>query len=130
GRRRGDQRREAPYEAAPEHQHERPRAEGPARRDPRSRPAAVGRQGHARMQPLRQADAGRPQDARQRPPRPRLPPLWRAAGGALMTSRLRERYRADVVPALQKQFSYGNPMQVPNVSKIVVNIGLGEARTT
>src|SRR5439155_6729560 len=46
-----------------------------------------------------------------------------------MTQRLRERYKADVVPALSKQFEYGNPMQVPRVSKIVVNIGLGEALT-
>ena len=44
-----------------------------------------------------------------------------------MTSRLQERYVAEIVPALQKQFEYGNPMQVPKVSKIVVNIGLGEA---
>ena len=46
-----------------------------------------------------------------------------------MTSRLRERYTAEVVPALQKQFEYGNPNQVPRVSKVVVNIGLGEALT-
>ena len=46
-----------------------------------------------------------------------------------MTSRLRERYAAEVVPALQKQFEYRNPMQVPKVDKIVVNIGLGEALT-
>ena len=44
-----------------------------------------------------------------------------------MTSRLHERYTAEVVPALQKQFEYGNPNQVPKLSKIVVNIGLGEA---
>ena len=44
-----------------------------------------------------------------------------------MTSRLRERYSAEVVPALQKQFEYVNPTQVPKVSKVVVNIGLGEA---
>lgn len=44
-------------------------------------------------------------------------------------SRLRERYRAEVVPALIRQFEYGNPMQVPRVSKVVVNIGLGEALT-
>ena len=44
-----------------------------------------------------------------------------------MTSRLAARYTADVVPALQKQFSYGNPMEVPKLTKIVVNIGLGEA---
>ena len=46
-----------------------------------------------------------------------------------MTSRLHERYAAEVVPALQKQFEYTNPNQLPRVSKIVVNIGLGEALT-
>ena len=44
-----------------------------------------------------------------------------------MTSRLAQRYRAEVVPSLQKQFEYRNPMQVPRVSKVVINIGLGEA---
>ena len=46
-----------------------------------------------------------------------------------MTSQLHERYRSEVVPALQKQFEYANPNQIPRVSKIVVNIGLGEALT-
>jgi large subunit ribosomal protein L5 len=46
-----------------------------------------------------------------------------------MTNRLRERYQAEVVPSLTKQFSYANPMQVPRLQKIVVNIGLGEALT-
>jgi large subunit ribosomal protein L5 len=44
-------------------------------------------------------------------------------------SALHERYRAEAVPALQKQFGYDNPMQVPKIAKIVVNIGLGEALT-
>ena len=44
-----------------------------------------------------------------------------------MTSQLQERYKAEIVPALQKQFEYGNPNQVPRLSKIVINIGLGEA---
>ena len=46
-----------------------------------------------------------------------------------MTTRLQERYTAEIVPALQKQFEYGNPNEVPRLSKIVVNIGLGEALT-
>jgi large subunit ribosomal protein L5 len=46
-----------------------------------------------------------------------------------MTSRLHERYRAEVAPALTKQFEYGNPMEIPRVVKIVVNVGLGEALT-
>jgi len=44
-----------------------------------------------------------------------------------MSSRLRARYDTEIVPALQKQFDYANPMQVPRLHKIVVNIGLGEA---
>ncbi len=46
-----------------------------------------------------------------------------------MTSRLRERYTAEIAPALQKQFEYHNPNEIPRLSKIVVNIGLGEALT-
>jgi large subunit ribosomal protein L5 len=41
--------------------------------------------------------------------------------------RLLERYRKEVAPKLRTEFSYGNPHQVPKLSKIVVNIGLGEA---
>ncbi|MDD5306334.1 MAG: 50S ribosomal protein L5 [Deltaproteobacteria bacterium] len=41
--------------------------------------------------------------------------------------RLREKYEAEVVPAMMKRFSYTNQMQVPRLSKIVVNMGLGEA---
>ena len=41
--------------------------------------------------------------------------------------RLLERYRKEVVPALQKEFNYSNVMQVPHVEKIVLNIGMGEA---
>ncbi len=46
-----------------------------------------------------------------------------------MAGRLHERYKSEVVPAMTKQFEYGNPNQVPRLSKIVVNIGLGEALT-
>ena len=40
---------------------------------------------------------------------------------------LRRRYREEVAPALQREFGYGNTMQIPRVDKVVVNIGLGEA---
>jgi large subunit ribosomal protein L5 len=40
---------------------------------------------------------------------------------------LRRRYHEDVAPALQREFGYANPMQIPRVDKVVVNIGLGEA---
>ena len=41
-------------------------------------------------------------------------------------SRLRDRFRAEVVPALMREFGYKNVMQVPRVEKIVVNVGVGE----
>jgi large subunit ribosomal protein L5 len=44
-------------------------------------------------------------------------------------SALHERYLKEAVPALVTQFGYENPMQVPRLDKIVVNIGLGEALT-
>ncbi len=44
-----------------------------------------------------------------------------------MMPRLKERYLKEVQPALAKEFSYENPMAVPRVRKIVVNMGLGEA---
>lgn len=42
-------------------------------------------------------------------------------------ARLRERYREDIVEALQRELGYKNVYQVPKVEKIVVNVGLGEA---
>src|SRR5437763_15017199 len=44
-----------------------------------------------------------------------------------MTTRLRERYDSTVRPALMEEFGYKNPMQVPRLDKIVVNMGVGEA---
>jgi len=42
-------------------------------------------------------------------------------------ARLRERFRREIAPALMQQFSYSNRMQVPEIKKVVVNMGLGEA---
>ena len=41
--------------------------------------------------------------------------------------RLLEKYRAEVVPALQKEFGYENLMAVPKITKVVINMGLGES---
>ena len=41
-------------------------------------------------------------------------------------SRLKERYTQDVLPALRKEFGYTNVMAVPKITKVVVNMGLGE----
>jgi large subunit ribosomal protein L5 len=40
---------------------------------------------------------------------------------------LRQRYHDEIAPALQREFGYANPMEIPRLEKVVVNIGLGEA---
>ena len=44
-----------------------------------------------------------------------------------MAARMKEKYQRDIVPALTKEFNYRNPMEVPKVEKVVINIGMGEA---
>ena len=44
-----------------------------------------------------------------------------------MVPRLQEKFRSDIAPNLKSEFGYGNPHQVPTLSKVVVNMGLGEA---
>jgi large subunit ribosomal protein L5 len=46
---------------------------------------------------------------------------------AKVTPRLKERYRAELIGELRKQFGYENIMQVPGVTKVVVNMGVGDA---
>jgi large subunit ribosomal protein L5 len=45
----------------------------------------------------------------------------------VMASRLREKFHKDIAPALQKELELKNPMAVPRLHKIVVNMGVGEA---
>lgn len=59
--------------------------------------------------------AGETAAPRERQPEERIPP------------RLRDSYRDAAIPALTKKFNYKNPMQVPRLTKIVVNVGLGAA---
>ncbi|MDN5655170.1 MAG: 50S ribosomal protein L5 [Kocuria sp.] len=44
-----------------------------------------------------------------------------------ITPSLKTKFKDEVVPALQEQFNYGNPMQSPKLVKVVVNMGVGEA---
>jgi len=44
-----------------------------------------------------------------------------------VSARLQERYRKDVVPVLQKEFGIENPMAIPKIEKVVLNMGIGEA---
>lgn len=45
-----------------------------------------------------------------------------------MAARLREMYKAEVVPALQKKFDYKSVMQIPKIEKVIINVGCGEAK--
>ena len=47
--------------------------------------------------------------------------------GEKMLPRLKTRYREEIAGELRKQFQYGNPMQIPGVVKVVVNMGVGDA---
>ena len=53
--------------------------------------------------------------APEEPSRPAVPP------------RMRDKYKDKVVPALTKKFGYANPMQMPKIQKVIVNMGLGQA---
>jgi large subunit ribosomal protein L5 len=72
--------------------------------------------------------------AKAAPPKPATPAEEPEAAAATRRAAarpepigLRLRYRDDVVPALIREFGYANPMEVPRLEKVVVNIGLGEA---
>ena len=43
-------------------------------------------------------------------------------------SRLREQYQNEIVDAMVKKFGYKNTMEVPKLSKVVINMGVGEAK--
>lgn len=53
-----------------------------------------------------------------------------ATGGNGTTPRLLESYRTEIRPVLIREFGYDNPMRAPELEKVVVNIGLGEALTS
>lgn len=45
-------------------------------------------------------------------------------------SRLKEKYQNEIVDALMKKFGYKNIMEVPKLDKVVINMGVGEAKKT
>ena len=45
-----------------------------------------------------------------------------------MTTRLQEKYQKEVIPAMIEKFGYKNIMEVPKLEKIVINMGVGEAK--
>jgi large subunit ribosomal protein L5 len=79
------------------------------------------RKGKAAAKPGKPEKAERTEKAAKGKPEAAIPAVPR------VPARLRVRYRTEIVPALIKQFSYRNRMQVPEVKKVVLNMGLGEA---
>lgn len=45
-----------------------------------------------------------------------------------MATRLKEKYLAEAVPALQQKFGYKNPMEIPRLEKVIINMGLGDTK--
>src|SRR5262245_19778968 len=70
----------------------------------------------------KEAKGGDKADKAEKPAEPKGPTQQKGP-----EPRLRVKYRTEILPALMKRFSYKNPMQVPRLEKIVVNMGLGEA---
>jgi len=87
----------------------------PATGTPTPRPQ--GARGPARPQPRKGDGAPAAPAAKTRP-----------KGTGEVPPRLRERFRSTVIPALMKERGYANPWQVPRLEKVVVNMGVGDAR--
>lgn len=87
----------------------------PAKQPAKQPAAAPKKAGEKKGKPEQRGGAPAPELASGRP----------KSGGA--HARLREHYHKTVVPALTREFSYKNPMAVPKIQKISINIGLGEA---
>ena len=82
--------------------------------------AAAGRGGQAPARPK----GGKGAPATEAPG----PPAKRASVSGTVPPRMRERFRTAVVPAMMKERGYGNPFQVPRLSKVVINMGVGEGK--
>lgn len=121
---------------------EAPTADAPGAEAAAEAPAKAARGKAAAPKAAKASKTAAPSDApeaQEEPAPPAMPaeaaaavadaPAAPAAAPAAGPRGLRAKYHADVVPALVKQFEYGNPNQVPKLQKIVVNVGLGEALT-
>ena len=82
---------------------------------------SAGKPGGKVTKPGKAAKAGKPEAGAVAPAAPKGPKA------PVEPARLRVKYRAEVVPALMKQFGYTNVMQVPKLVKVVLNRGTGDA---
>ena len=84
----------------------------------------AGKPGGKATKPGKAAKAGKSEGAGAAPAAPKGP---KGPKAPVEPARLRVRYRAEVVPALMKEFGYTNVMQVPKLVKVVLNRGTGDA---
>ncbi|MGH7307266.1 MAG: 50S ribosomal protein L5 [Candidatus Rokuibacteriota bacterium] len=83
----------------------------------------------AQKPPAPKAPAPRPARPQPKKGEPAAPAAkTRPRGTGQVPPRLRDRFRGAVVPALMKERGYTNPLEVPRVEKIVINMGVGEGR--
>ena len=82
------------------------------------------------VQPTDRVEASRePQGGGRSRGRSRAQAQAKPAPQGRVLPRLLERYRVELAPQLQTEFSYANVMEIPRVEKVVINVGLGEALT-
>jgi large subunit ribosomal protein L5 len=118
----------AATEAAPKPAAKSPTAKAPVAKAATKAPAKVAQTSEAAETAATETQVAETQAAKVKvAPRAAAQPAAPAVNGVMHGLHLR--YRDEVAPALQKEFNYSNPMEVPRLSKIVVNIGLGEALT-
>ena len=113
----GEQQPEAATDEPPEATAETP-PKAKAEKQPKAKAAPAGRRpaqsGRSTRGKRAEAEA-----ADEAPPEAEGPP----------PPRLRDVYRNEIVPAMMQEFGFNNPMRVPRIGKIVLNIGMGEALT-
>lgn len=85
----------------------------------------VGENGEAEEQPPRSQRRGRGGGRAAREAEAALEPPTEPPPAP----RLYEQFKKEIIPAMVREFNYGNPMEVPRLQKIVLNIGVGEALT-
>ena len=92
----------------------------PAAEEPAARPTSEGRSGSQRRSRRQRASEGEGSGAVA---------VAEAEPEGEPAPRLLAQYRTEIIPAMMREFGYSNPMEVPRLQKIVLNIGLGEALT-
>jgi large subunit ribosomal protein L5 len=88
------------------------------------RNSEIGRKKMAKQQTKQQSQSAGKKDKEQKPAK--TYEVSEGDGKVAFAPALKTRYQEQIVPELKRQFSYPNPMQVPRIEKIVINMGVGK----